>query len=277
MIKKVMLKLWEARKRKKVVVVAISLLLLWLFASTGVVWEKAMIRRIIKRVTAPYREQIEKIEDFTLLTNQGLVYYKRTMVKGKPTYKMRSEMKQGKKKIVTVRYYNPYTLWCNLKPRQFGHLKTGRLNGQRMYLLRSNNISKLMGSSKNKKFPGKLWIDPQNWTLRQIEIFSKKLVPGKIIVSLKDYRRVDSLYIPFVTEINFPSLLTPKETRNLRKKVDEIREELKEIPREKRKLARPLVDAYLKTTENLLKGETFTTRVLAVRVNTGLPDTLFED
>lgn len=263
---------------------------------------------VIENIIASYEKQMKGVEDFTIVTDRGATYHKRTTVEGRSAYKIRSETEMMVRRFTTVYDgvynwfvnpltgkpekekldYDPYQLWKNLKADEVIYGGTEELDGRKTYILKFEDFSNLMKIPElgetviEEKVGGRIWIDAKDWILRKIEVDMEwkdeqgKKRTGKTVISMKDYRKIDGMHIPFLTEITFPGILTPEEELEIRQRLKEMKEKLEKMSPMERRMVESMMGPQIKMAEDMLKSRSFTTKVLQVKINTGLSDDLFD-
>ena len=266
--------------------------------------EAMTAERVVENAIASAERQLEGVKDITIISDKGSVYYKRVIIDGESTFMARVEADVMGMKFTTVYDgiylwsvnpltgklekekldHDPFQWWKNLRILDVKHDGTEVIDGYKTHILKIEDVSRLMG------FPvegvmigsGRVWIDAENWVLRRIEMEMTvedeqgKKMTGNIISSMKDYRMVEGILFPFLTETVMPVMLPPGKEQEIRQGLKQMKEELEKMPPAERKMFEAMMGPKIKAMEDMLAGKSIVENVLQVKVNTGLSDELFD-
>ena len=175
-------------------------------------------------------------------------------------------------------YRDPVQIWRNLDPSQTHYLGQEEIEGEKTHLLKIDDPFKVLGKQPalpprgqqdlgegEVSMSGKLWISDKTWMLLrfQMTIESKSIEEGKEVTStwkmttdLKDYRKVNTMLIPYKTVLN-----TAMEM------------DMSGLSEEERKEQEQMMEMMQQFMGGMGSFEIQTTEV---KVNTGLSDDLFD-
>lgn len=267
---------------------------------------------IIKKIAANYENQMKGVKDYTVVTDESIIYYKRATVGGRTIYKTRSEMETMGMKFTTIYDgvyqwsvdpvsgelkkekpdYNPYQAWENLEAIDAEYVGTEKIEGNPAYVLKIRDMTKLMGMGKPEKMvegevSGKVWVDVKDLVMRKMEIFAKMMDEEgqkrdmNIVIKLEDFRKVDGMLRAYRTVTTIGGVaeeITPEQKQEMREGLAEMREGLAEMPPEQRAMAEKMIKPQMEMMQKMLAGGGIETviEVKDIKVNTGLSDALFD-
>lgn len=138
---------------------------------------------------------------------------------------------------------------------------------------------------KEVKATGRLWVDAQDWVIRKmkttIEITNEKGQKFKIqpIIKNKDFREVNGLLFSYRTitmQGEGGVQLPPEQEQKMREALEEMRKQLEQMPEAQREMAEQMMKSQMEKIQKALGASKMVTEVEKVKINTGLPDDLFD-
>lgn len=274
--------------------------------------EKVTADKVIQNCVDSYEKQMKGIKDITIVTNRNVTYQKWVTTKGKTICKTRCEMEVMGKKVITLYDgvyqwlkdpsgkvtkqkidYDPYQTIENLKTTPAKYGGSEKIDGHKTHILNIKDITKLMGYAEREekekvKVTGKIWVDAKDWVLRKMEMDIKgvdekgKKKTTKITTEMKDFRRVNGMFIPYRTVsriiVGGEARMSAKDEQEMRESLAQMEEQLKKMSPGERAMAERMMKPQMEMMKKMLAGrgtETITV-VKDVKINAGLSDTLFD-
>jgi len=129
---------------------------------------------------------------------------------------------------------------------------------------------------------GTFYIDRDDSLLRKMVIDAEGIREGRTVpvtmeMMLRDYREVDGLIHPFLTEMKISGSdggMSEEEKAEARESLDEIKKQMEEMDEAQRKMMESMMKDQIERLEEMVEsGEmNFTIKVKELRVNSGAPD-----
>ncbi len=299
--------------RNKLSCLLISIFFIFSVFSTA---QAVTAEEIIKNCEESYQRQIKNVKDLTEVTDKWTTYQKWVTINGKRICKTRYEMDMMGKKYISIydgKYlwykdplsekvtkelldYSPYeTIW-NLKTAGVKYGGTEVIDANKTYILDIKDMSKLMPvtaheekiktNSGKQKISGKIWVDAKDWVFRKIEVNIEdvdeegKKITTKAITEMKDYRKVNGLFVAYKIVTRIDKSTAPKisqeELQEMRKNYEEMKKQLEGMPQEERMMVEMMVKPQIESMEKMFDEGGYVIEVKKVMVNTGLSDELFD-
>ncbi len=259
---------------------------------------------IINHILSSYEKQMTNVNDITVVSESDTQYRKRAKVNGRTIYKTRTESAMGEHKTITIWdgeflwFYNTLSRDINREPADtnpnelINNLKEGEvefvgkddINGHTTYILEVKDIDMHTGEDFQQGMSGKVWVDTEKWIIRQMSMDvdgSPEEASAGVVVRMKNYQTIDGVMIPFTTEIllraGMPEM-SPEEEAEMRQNMEEMKRELEEMPALQRRMVEGMMTSQIEKMESMLSEEGMVTvnKVQEVKVNTGLPDNMFD-
>lgn len=264
------------------------------------------VQEVISNMQKAYEKQMKGVNDFTVihrstggmaaLAGDTVTYYKKVKLDGQDIYKSRIESQVMGMDVVIIndgKYYwttNPMTgeidkeisehdsvqIWRNLDPVRTQYLGEEEVSGEKAYVLKFDNPIQVMGKqqamSQQGEEPeepgdmwGKLWVSSKTWMpLRMLMEFKAESMEEaeemvmimKMTTDLKDYRQVGTMLHPYQMVMSTTMEL---DTTGL-----------SEEEKEEHQMMMQMMSAMMSGMGS------FTIDTIDIKVNTGLPDDLFD-
>lgn len=257
---------------------------------------------------AAYEEQMENIDDIIIISDKETRYQKKAEVDGRTVYKTRIERDLGSGiNYITVfdgvynwtlnpvtgevdrerSEYDSSEIITALKDADLEYVGEEELNGYTTYMLDVKEMDMILGPEMEHDISSKIWVDSDNWVIRKMEAtvddeFADERLSGPVTVHMKDYRDVEGLLVPFLTEFTIGGEgveMTPEERQQMKESLRHMEKELEDMPAMQRRMVEGTMKSQMENMEKLLESEngmSISVLVEDVEVNTGLPDHLFD-
>ena len=234
-----------------------------------------------------YVERTEGVNDYTI-TYSGVMgsgeittYFEKEMVDGFPVFRPVSvegfENESGG--------FDPYRKFPEIAERA-DYEGTEEVDGIDAHVVSIDDFEGLDVSPPN---PGQgdfepermtLWIDGSDWLIRRMRIEGIAEIEGDekpltMVASLRDYRTVEGMPFPYETAITVEGALaasgmSDEEAAETRQKLEDMREQLANMPEEQREMMERLMGPQIEQLEEMVGSGTFemTLEVKDLQVNT---------
>ncbi len=163
------------------------------------------------------------------------------------------------------------------------------VDGVRMHVLEvpEMTIPDAEGLTQERVQNARLFIEPDKWAPRRMTFDAEAEVePGRTEtvspeIRLDDYRNVEGMWIPYRTTMIMEigeELLGPEQREEAQRQLAQMETQLEQMPEQQRDMMEQMMGNQLDQLRQMLDGERmeWTIHVEEVKVNTGLPDHLFE-
>ena len=263
----------------------------------------ADIQEIIKNVQNTYEKQMELIDDYmviqkptgglTTLAGETKVFYKKAEIDGAEVYKSRTETDVMGMSFISIydgKYDwtinpitgevekelsedNPSQFWKNLNSSNSIYLGEEMVGDEIAYVLQIDNALQVLGNqmaqaatlqqNEIEKVSGKLWISGKDWMPLRMQMAinigsaDEDISINTIITTdFKDYRQVETMLHPFKLAVSTSTEIDTSMMSEEEKKEQE---------------------AAMMMMKSMMSGMgSFSIETVEVKVNTGLPDELFD-
>lgn len=261
------------------------------------------IQEIIKNVQNTYEKQMELIDDYmviqkptgglTTLAGETKVFYKKVKIDGAEVYKSRTETDVMGMSFISIydgKYDwtinpitgevekelsedNPSQFWKNLNSSNSIYLGEEMVGDEIAYVLQIENALQVLGNqmaqaatlqqNEIEKVSGKLWISGKDWMPLRMQMAinigsaDEDISINTIITTdFKDYRQVETMLHPFKLAVSTSTEIDTSMMSEEEKKEQE---------------------AAMMMMKSMMSGMgSFSIETVEVKVNTGLPDELFD-
>jgi hypothetical protein len=255
------------------------------------------VDRVLDNMRDAYERGIQNIDDYTIITDMYTAYYKKTYVDGRPTFKSRTEIKGmehlgsagvststvGHTELFDVETYN----YLKENARYEGKETVEGTETHVLFVREMKQLGEQRDDDETVK-NARFYVDANEWIIRQMQFDvetkddSGQIVVVKPVMRLLDYRNISGMKVPFRTVIDMGDMdqqITPEERAEARRSMAELKQQMESMPEQQRKMMEGMLRPQIERLEKMLEGDTiqFVIEVEDVKVNTGLPDDLFEE
>jgi outer membrane lipoprotein-sorting protein len=288
------------RKNKKIFISTVAIGFILFFSCSCLA--AISVQEIINNMQKVYEKQMAGINDYTVIqkptggvaamAGETKIYYKKAKVDGGEIYKTRIENEVMGMNMVMIydgKYnwsknpmtgeiekkeseFNPGQMWKNMDLSKTKYLGEEMIDGEKAYILQIDNVMQVMGNPQNfspqgeetegsAETSGKLWISSKTWMPVRMVMVMKAGSEGMIMnttttTDFKDYRQVVSMLHPFQLVMK----------TSMEMDTSGMSEEEKEEQ-----------EQTLQMMQSMMSGMgSFSIETVDVKVNTGLPDNLFD-
>jgi hypothetical protein len=250
------------------------------------------VERVLDNMREAYEKSIRNIDDYTVESDLYTAYHKKTIVDGKPVFKIRTDVKgliPGMGSSTSVGHDNIFNTEMYEQLRTRAEYKgTEQVNGVRTHVLFAPEL-KSPGQEDEPAPPMKnvrMYIDADLWVLRQMtadmEVDADKGTQTiQPVFVFDDYRNFDGLLIPFITRMEMGDMddsVSPEDREKARQGMKDLEKQMAEMPEAQRKMMEGMLKPQIERLQKMLAGDKieFVITVEEVKVNTGLSDELFK-
>lgn len=273
------------RNKLKISLVFIVFVMLFVTNNSA---EAMTAEEVLENVRKHYESSIRDIEDYVIETDEYTGYYKKTEHEGRPTFKVRTDMKT--RDISNVGSISGYEMLAEdnyKKLLEAAHYEgTEGVAGYETHVLSVEKMEGFMPEYEEMNIElldGVVYIDAEEWLLRKMEYNLRVINPDGSVhntfatINLEEYQDIEGMKIPFrtVTIIESPDMeLSEEEERQL----EQMKQRMEQMSDDEKEMMRRMMgdqyDKYMRMMET--RTIESVSEINDVRVNVGLSDELFE-
>ncbi len=243
-----------------------------------------------------YEQSHRDIEDYTIVTDMYTAYHKKHIVDGRPAYKTRTETSGledmggagGSATVSRSDLFDPEIYDQIRASGSYEGMET--VDGTRTHVLSvpsinlpEEDIDMDVQTMQNVR----LFIEPDKWVPRRITFdVDAEIEEGQIRtvspeILMGDYRNVEGLWVPYSTTMLMEvgdDILSPEKREEARRQLAQLEQQMEQMPEQQRQMMEQMMAGQLDQLRDMLEGERmeWTINVREVKVNSGLPDSMFE-
>lgn len=242
---------------------------------------------VIETAMARFEDRVAGIENYTVVMDvmgfEVTNYFEKEMVDGRPTFVLRDHSGAGQQSAGL--FYNGFMEVvdrANLQGRE-------SVNGYDCFVVTVDDFS---GVDFDPETPddeedfrpkhGTFYLDAGDYLIRKLEMDGELLGERgwqdiAMEIDFKDYREVDGMIHPFVSEMNVAGMqnaYSEEEMQQAREELEEMKRRMAEMPEAQRAAVEQMMGPRMKEMERMLNSGTMqiTTQVKELKVNTGPPN-----
>jgi hypothetical protein len=242
---------------------------------------------VIETAIARFEDRAAGIENYTVVMDvMGMEvtnYFEKELVGGRPTFVLKHH--GGATQQSAGLFYNGFMEVvdrANLQGRE-------SVDGSDCFVVTVDDFS---GVDFDPETPddeedfrpthGTFYLDAGDYLIRKLEL-NGELLGGRgwqdiaMEIAFKDYREVDGMILPFVTEnrvVGMQNAYSEEEMQKAREELEEMKRRIAEMPEAQRAAVEQMMGQRMENMERMLNSGTMqiTTQVKELKVNTGPPN-----
>lgn len=273
---------------KKLIITTITAALLFLTTSTAFGQSPA---DILDRMIQQYANSISGVETMMVISkNEGLIesehpdttYYRKVIMEdGTPTMQP-----------VNSSTETPSTDYYNFKENYDAIVEnavyegTESIDGRSAHVLLIEDISSVYGDVVGNTTPGegepqsgRLYIDTNDYVMlrMQFDMQFDQEYSGSIDINMKDYRDIDGMKMPFLTEMNVEGIsdqFSAEDLAQAREGMEELKRQIENASGMQKRIMESAIQPQIERFEKMLEEGGMSMRMitLAVETNVTIPD-----
>lgn len=254
------------------------------------------VEAVIDEMKARYQQQLDAVDTYIIETDQYTSYHRKTTRDGTATYETAVRWTDNPNSLFrgaeTMPAMQPSLAQLDTLAQRAVYLGTETVDGQRCHVLRIDDPAALSDApmppaASAAQGTMRLYIDAARYVPLRIEIETTVEQDGtsrtmRPRIAFGDYRTTDGLTLPWSMEMTMEDLnaaISPEEREQARQSLEEMEQRMKEMPEQQRQMMEGMMKEQLEQLRRILDEGSirFAVTVQDVRVNTPLPDDVFED
>ncbi len=254
--------------------------LLFLFLETTIAAQD--VNSIVNQMEAQYKQQLNKVKTYVVETNLHTSYFKRVKEDGERTYKISTKMKGNQGRVMSNSNRStstPYGFNYDALRKNAEYKGEKSINGTDTYVLYVKNPGSVMKGNNKKQgnfSDGTYYIDQNEYVPVRMNIKSKQTSGGKtrtttVVADMKDYKMIDGVNYPHLTEIDVDLGLSESERKKMKRSIKMI----ENMPKSQREKMKQKMGGNFERMKKMLSDSKMKVKVKSVKVNVDLPDEAF--
>lgn len=272
-----------------------TVIVLLFMLGTASVHAQPTAAQVLDNMREAHERGIQNINDYTVVTDMYTAYYKKTYVDGRPTFKSRVQIRGleqfgGNEQMASSTMFHSELFddkTYDFLRQNAQYRGTETVDGHRTHVLFVPDLEPLSDDDEEDYAQnGYFYVDDGLWVLRKMKFdIETEIEPGQTaemqpVIRFLDYRDIEGLHLPFRTVMEFGDLdatISPEEREEALQAMRELERELAQMPEEQRRMVEQMMKPQIERFEKMLEGDKLeiVIKVEDVRVNTGLPDDMF--
>jgi len=248
---------------------------------------------VLDRLAEAWLESVQGVDDYTVVGSEFTTHYKKVIGEsGKPHFKSVTESGMSGMRMGTMSAGMGMSDWNELRDRAGAvarHVGMQTLRGENHHVLLITDLNRLDAvniGTGTRPDSIMMYVNPSNWTLSRVTIHGGDVASGASgtvtpTIDFEDYRKVESLRIPFSTKVTMVGMtldISPEQVAQAQAALVQLEARMKDMPEGQRDMMmaqiKPQMERLQKMADSGTLEQVFT--VESVTVNPGLPDSMFQ-
>lgn len=272
-----------------------GLLLTLLLMGTGPASGQS-VQAVVDAMKTRYQQELDAVDTYIIETDQYTSYHRRTTQAGQPMYetamRWHGEGRGLFRGAGASPSLQPSLSQLDTLAQIAAYEGTETIDGRRSHILRIDDLSALpssqlppMAEGTNNQGSVRMYIDAERSVPLRMDMEVAITQHGEARtlrprVVFSDYRTTDGLMLPWIMTMTMETLnasMSPEERERARRSLEEMEQRLEQLPEEQRRMMEGAMKDQLDRLRSMLDEGTirFAVEVQDVRVNTALPDDVF--
>lgn len=245
---------------------------------------------VMRTALERYEERMEGVDNYTVVQEvmgfESVTYFERTEVDGHAVFVPRTRSGSEAARQAPT---NPYASFVEMAERA-ERVGEETVDGDACHVIEVTDFEGLDVWSPEADAEGggftperaTFLVDTDDYLIRRIHVTGTSAARGEprevtFTADLRDYRQVEGLVHPFVTEVSIEGAgaqMSEEEQEEMRRSLEEMRTQMEQMPDQQRRMMERMMGGQLEKMEAMLArgGMDLSVRVTEIRVNEGPPD-----
>lgn len=245
---------------------------------------------IMRTALDRYEQRMDGINDYTVVQEvmgfESMTYFERREVDGHSVFVPLFQTGSGAAQRAPDNFYTDFFELAERSERK----GTETLDGVSCHVIAVTDFDELdfwnpAGGGDGGDFTPEtatFFVDTDDYLVRRVRMSGTSTVEGEanqvtFTADLRDYREVEGVFHPFVTDISvegFQGPMSEEDQEQMRESFEEMRSQMDEMPDQQREMMEQMMGGQLEQMEMMLAQGSMdmTIRVSEIRVNEGPPD-----
>lgn len=218
---------------------------------------------------------ISRVEESVVPLDSMITYQERTSGGGEPSYETESRIMGGREDLppelhsnARLDFLTTYREIYRLFEDSTRYVGTETLEGREVHVLEVSSLTsfyeELMAPGGTEPYPmtaedGRFYVDARDWVVRRVEMnvtIHRRDTPHTVraVTRLDDYRSVNGLPYPHRVTTEMSNMVSASEQERMRKRVEEIEQQLANLPEERRAQVEETMGGQLERMRQLMDG-----------------------
>lgn len=235
---------------------------------------------VIAEMKTRYLDQFEQVDTYMVETDLYTSYHRKIDGSSPPNFESTTQVK-GQSQAVSgmgSATQSPYGQLYGLEEHA-RHTGMADVDGRRCHVLQVDDPSKLDASLQGNATQIRYFIDAETYTPRRMQFEMQpqtgQAAPQQVTVTMKNYKTVEDLTLPWTIEIQ--SNVNETLSEQQKQQIKEMQEQMKQMDEEQRQMMERMMGDQMEQMQKMMSGEPIVVQVQQVSVNTPLPDGVFGD
>lgn len=232
-------------------------------------------KSIVETMKARHQDQLKNVENYVVETSMYTSYHRKVMKDGTPALETETKLKGEKSPFFTMdnaptttssdpEYYNDLSQNATYAGSQ-------TINGVQCHVLRVEDASEMKGNAEQMTY----YVDEERYVPVRVKTIQPPQQgggkPTEVVTNFEDYRTTKGVTLPWRTTMQMKMDMSKKQRQQMKKMMKQL-ENLPEAQRERMKEQMPM---SLERMQKIMGGEPMTIEITEVRVNTDIPEGVF--
>ncbi len=231
---------------------------------------------IAEQMKARYQEQLDGVDNYVVETSMYTSYHRKVMEDGAPA--LQTEVKaEGESSLFSAMGNAPTT--TSSEPTNYEELAqnatymgTEMVNGVECYVLRVEDASEMESNAQEMTY----YVDAEQYVPTRLTSVQPPQEgggkPTEVEVNFEDYRTTRGVTLPWRTTMQMKMDMSEEQRQQMKK----MMKQLESLPESQREMMKEQMPMSFDRMQKIMKGEPTTIVVKDVRVNTDIPDGVFD-
>jgi hypothetical protein len=231
---------------------------------------------IAEKMKARYQEQLENVDNYIVETNMYTTYHRKIMEEGTPALETEVRMK-GQSSIFTSMGNTQTT--NSSEPAYYEDLSQNAtydgsetVNGVECHVLRVKDASEMEGNAQEMTY----YVNTEQYVPMRLKSVQPPQQgggkPTEVEVNFEDYRTTKGITLPWRTTMQMNMEMSEEQRQRMKK----MMKQLENLPKSQREMMKKQMPMAFDRMKKILQGEPTTIEVQDVRVNTDMPEGMFD-
>lgn len=231
---------------------------------------------IAEKMKARYQEQLATVDNYVVETSMYTSYHRKVMKDGTPA--LQTEVKMKSENALFSAMGNAPTTTSS-EPAHYEDLAenatyagTETVNGVECHVLRVQDASAMKSDAQQMTY----YVDLERYVPVRLQTIQPPQQgggkPTTVVVDFEDYRTTNGITLPWRTTMQMNMDMSEEQ----RQKMQKMMQQLEKLPEAQREMMKEQMPMSFERIQQIMSGEPMTITVTDVRVNTDLPEGMFD-